>query len=119
MKILLLFTLIFVFVFNSLASPLVFKLTKAIQVEKGKEYAEIGTFNTGQYNKIRIAVVPSGEGFSRLNQIYLHAVEDEKPIYLQHYTFIGNYSVFMDTPPSSLRISANESGIYKVYIWGS
>ena len=116
-----LFTLltVFGFFFNTAhASHLVLKTEKTIEV-KNDEFTELATFDGTNYNRLRIGVLPIG--FSNFDMVVrIEAVEKTDSIFLDKILFSKLYSsgsIVIDLATPKLKISADKSGTYKIFIW--
>lgn len=119
MKILFTFFLIFAFVFDSYALPLVFKTTKEIKTVSFESFVELVSFDTKNCKQIRIALKKNNletgnSDFIKGFRIY--AVESGEDIFLGYFE---GASAVVDAPSSMIKIAVNESGNYKIYVWGS
>lgn len=113
--------LLFVFAINSLAAPLVFKVTKEIEATADKP-AEIAVFNSAKYKKLRISIAVSPkESSEALRTMYADALEGKERTGLIEFQFSSynlSKSFIVDTPPSQIVFTSQYSGVYKIYIWG-
>ncbi len=120
MKILPLVIVLVLLVHTSMASPLVFKVTKEVNTN---ESTEIAVFDTSKYKQIRIGLsVSNKEKTEGGNLISLYAVEDATSIFIQDFYIPEKYatvSVLLANPPTKLAINAKGKGVYSVFIWAS
>jgi hypothetical protein len=116
-------------------AQLVFKTEKTIQSD-GNKFVELITFDSTKYSQIRVGILLGGEKAEEIpnpnqgneltklkiadeNYIQCEAVENTDKIFIQGFFLQSNRSIIIDTPPNKLRLSANKSGTYKIYIWAS
>lgn len=110
----------------SFASPLVFKATKEITKKSSdfNEFVELVGFDAIKYQKIRVGVLPVGlsEKDLQLLVVKVEAVENSDATLLDKILFSDFYpsgSVLIEIPSPKIKISANKSGTYKIFIWAT
>ncbi len=116
MKILLSFALIFVFGFNSFASPLVYKITP--EIDSKSELIDVGVFDATDYRQIRIGTffTPKTPD-DKQQQVVIYAVEGNEEIYLADNK--KDASFYIDSPPQKIKIKVQGRGKFSIYIWGT
>jgi hypothetical protein len=119
MKILGLILACFLLASNSFAA-LIFKTTKEIKSD-GKIFVELATVDTSKFKQIRIGVIQvSGETGSVGSFINIDAIEDNDLIQIggfNVYEFNAGKSQILETFSNKIKISAQNSGTYKVFVW--
>lgn len=111
----------FVFTVNSYSMPLVFKVTKEIKTRNEFNFEEIAAFDSSKYKQLRISVLPVRNTDYADLFVKIEAVEDSDFLLLERFDFSSAFpskSISVDNAPAKIRVSANVSGAYKVFIWG-
>lgn len=116
MKIILGLFLCLVFVVNSFGVPLIYKATK--KVETKEEYAELALVDVSGYKNIRVGISLVG-GSEIAHPIQFYAVEDDIAFPMDSMSLYTTNSISLNTVSNKIRISANITGTYKIYIWGA
>lgn len=114
--------IVLLFAQNLFALPVVFKTTKDIK-KSSEAFTEIATVSIGNLKYIRIGAVLTSGAIEKPagSEIKVELVEDESVFY--HDTFnifkLGEgRTVEYKNLSSKIKISAVESGTYKIIIWG-
>ena len=121
MKKLISLALVFVFIQNLAASPLIFKITKEVKISNPDKLFDIATVDVSKYKQIRVGVLIKGKLADYGNTVFISAVEGEDLIMIG-YVYVestGGNSVLFDVPSNQIKISAKQSGTYKIYVWGT
>ena len=105
---------------NSFALPVYFKTTKEIKAD-GENFVELATVDVAKFKQIRVGVVQVGGVISGYgNLIKIEAIEESDLIPVGGYTLnrinIGR-SEIIELFSNKIKISARDSGTYKVFIW--
>ena len=116
MKALMILLFVLALSFQSLASPLVFKVTKDIDSPDG--LAEVATIPTAKYQRVRVHVASSSPVFN----VSIGAVEGGDVLYLAGGSATVRSDAYrlnflVDVPPPMMRISVMGAGTFKVFVW--
>ncbi len=109
---------------NIFGLPLVFKTTKEVKTVEGQGLIELASFDTLKYKNIRVGVLLiKGEFGKNDSFVRIDAIEDNTDVInIGHFflsnTYSGN-SLLVENAPSKIKISVQETGTYKVFIWAS
>lgn len=111
MKILLSFLLIFISVFNSFGSPLVFKVAK--DIDSKSEFVELGVFDATKYKQIRIRITLKPEPLDIGSyEFAILGVESG-----DEFLISSRASEVIDSPPSKIKIKVRGQGKFSLYVW--
>lgn len=104
--------------------PLVFTTTKEIKTAKNQTFTELVSFDTSKYKQMRIGIVyggPWSNADGTLIPVFarIEAIENTDAFVLHEYRLTSDRTASVDNPTTKTRISATNSGTYKIYVWAN
>lgn len=116
MKILLVALMSVALVLNSFGAPLIYKATK--KIETNSVYEELATVDVSGYKNIRVGISLVG-GSESPHHIQFYALEDDTSFPMDSMILKTTNSISLTTVSNKIKISADATGTYKIYIWGA